>query len=442
MIDSAVSEGLAQLRAGVDGLLEADLSGLSSVEVTELLSALEVQRRRLDAVDAAVVAEVEARGVAGEYARCSTPELLISLLRVTSAEAKRRVAAAVELGPRVTVTGEPLPPLLPRVSDALREGVVSAAQVGVISRCLHDLEQVPDLAIHEVAPVVERLLVEAAQHEQPALLARTAQAVLARLDPDGAEPNEERAQRRRDFSLHKRADGTSTGRFELTAEATAACEAVFDSLAAPKPAEDGIADDRTAGQRRHDALLDAFTRLLRSGSLPETGGAPATIILTARWADFTTGEGVARTGHGDLWPMTQVRRLAERGAEIVTVLDDPLDGIVAFGRTRRYASAWQRRALAARDGGCSVPDCTVPAAWTEAHHVIPWLDGGNTDLDNMCLVCGYHHRNFEGRGWSVDITDGHPEWTPPAWLDPQQRPRRNTAHHIPDVTIGRDPPNA
>lgn len=51
MIDSAVSEGLAQLRAGADGLLDADLSGLSSVEVTELLSALEVQRRRLDAVD-------------------------------------------------------------------------------------------------------------------------------------------------------------------------------------------------------------------------------------------------------------------------------------------------------------------------------------------------------------------------------------------------------
>ncbi|HEV7204584.1 MAG TPA: hypothetical protein VGN18_08215, partial [Jatrophihabitans sp.] len=69
MIDTAVSEASALLRAGVDGLLAADLTALSSVEVAGLLSALEVQRRRLDAIDVAVIAQVGARGVAGEYAR-------------------------------------------------------------------------------------------------------------------------------------------------------------------------------------------------------------------------------------------------------------------------------------------------------------------------------------------------------------------------------------
>jgi hypothetical protein len=312
---------------------------------------------------------------------------------------------------------------------------VSAAQVGVLARCLRELEKVPGLAMHEVAPVVEGLLLDAAQHEHPRLLARTALAVLRRLDPDGAEPEEERAQRQRDFSLHKHADGTATCTGRLTPEATATWEAVLDSLAAPDPAENGAKDDRTAGQRRHDALLDTGRRLLNSGGLPDCGGAAATILLTATWADFTTGVGLARTGHGELWPMGALRRLAD-GAEVVTVLEDPLDGIIAFGTTRRLASPGQRRALTARDGGCSFPGCTVPAAWTEAHHVIPWLAGGRTDLDNLCLVCGYHHREFEKRGWQVDIVDGHPEWTPPAWLDPDQQPRRNTAHHLPDRTTG------
>ncbi|HET6877962.1 MAG TPA: HNH endonuclease signature motif containing protein, partial [Jatrophihabitans sp.] len=106
--------------------------------------------------------------------------------------------------------------------------------------------------------------------------------------------------------------------------------------------------------------------------------------------------------------------------------------VLALGRTRRLATHKQRLALAARDGGCSFPGCTRPAAWCEAHHVIPWRLGGRTDLANLCLVCRFHHREFERRGWRVAVRDGHPEWIAPPWLDPDQQPRRNTAHHPPD----------
>ncbi|WP_338179604.1 hypothetical protein, partial [Jatrophihabitans sp.] len=47
---------------------------------------------------------------------------------------------------------------------------------------------------------------------------------------------------------------------------------------------------------------------------------------------------------------------------------------------------------------------------------------------NLVLLCGYHHREFERRGWIVTMVDGTPQWRPPSWLDPQQRLRRNTAH--------------
>jgi hypothetical protein len=71
------------------------------------------------------------------------------------------------------------------------------------------------------------------------------------------------------------------------------------------------------------------------------------------------------------------------------------------------------------------------------HHIRSWVNPagppGPTDLDNLCLLCRYHHRHFAQAGWTVHIRDGLPEWTPPAWLDPTGTPRRNTTHHRPDL---------
>ncbi|MGN6781068.1 MAG: HNH endonuclease signature motif containing protein, partial [Marmoricola sp.] len=51
----------------------------------------------------------------------------------------------------------------------------------------------------------------------------------------------------------------------------------------------------------------------------------------------------------------------------------------------------QRRALRLRDGGCRAEGCTVPVAWTEAHHWHPWSRGGPTNLDDGVLLCNFHH---------------------------------------------------
>ena len=117
------------------------------------------------------------------------------------------------------------------------------------------------------------------------------------------------------------------------------------------------------------------------------------------------------------------------------VVFDDAGGVLAHGRSERCATPAQRRALAARDGGCAFPGCERPPAWTEAHHVIPWIQGGLTDLDNLVLLCRHHHRNFESWGWQVRINAGRPEWLPPPWIDPHRQPRRNTAHHRPDITF-------
>ena len=98
-----------------------------------------------------------------------------------------------------------------------------------------------------------------------------------------------------------------------------------------------------------------------------------------------------------------------------------------LGRTRRIASRGQSAALYARDIGCSFPGCHRAPEWCERHHIIPWIDGGETNLNNLTLLCVYHHHNFLARGWTCRINpDGIPEWRPPKWVDRDQKPLINT----------------
>jgi hypothetical protein len=84
------------------------------------------------------------------------------------------------------------------------------------------------------------------------------------------------------------------------------------------------------------------------------------------------------------------------------------------GRTSRVVTAAQRAALVVRDGGCAVPGCDRPPAWCEAHHLVHWLHGGPTDLQNLALVCRAHHRAVHEGGWRLGRDpDGHLTATPP-----------------------------
>ncbi|HZY27473.1 MAG TPA: DUF222 domain-containing protein, partial [Jiangellaceae bacterium] len=123
-------------------------------------------------------------------------------------------------------------------------------------------------------------------------------------------------------------------------------------------------------------------------------------------------------------------------AGISRVITDPASVPLDVGREQRTVTAGQWTALAVRDRGCAFPGCTRPAEWCIAHHITHWADGGPTDLDNLVLLCGYHHRAVHHHGWHVIMAaDRRPHFLPPPWVDPDQTPRRNTRpryeHHNP-----------
>ena len=65
--------------------------------------------------------------------------------------------------------------------------------------------------------------------------------------------------------------------------------------------------------------------------------------------------------------------------------------VLDLGRRTRVVTPAQRRALAVRDGGCVFPGCDRPPPWTDAHHLVHWLDNGPSNLDNLVLLCRRHH---------------------------------------------------
>src|SRR5689334_17729488 len=422
-----LNTALGHLAAAREQLTGVDLAALSRDELLELLTALEVDARRRAAVGYAVVAELESRGVGAEVGWSSTAVLLSERLRIGRREAAGRVRLAVELGHRRAMSGQPLPAKFPLVAAAVAQGAIGDRHAALICRTIDGLHD----AVLEQAGAVEATLVEHARTLNPDQLAVLTRTVRACLDPDGVLTAERDHDRHRHATLTTSPDGSERLQACLTGEATAVWQTILSTLARPVP--DGATaerDRRSPGQRRHDALLDAGQRLLRAGTLPDAGGTPATVLLTVTLEQVEARTGVVTTAHGGRISVPQALRIAAE-ADIVPVVVGDAGGVLGYGLTRRTASIGQRRALAARDPGCSFPGCDRPPDWCETNHVIPWVDGGRTDLPNLTLACGFHHREHRKRGWTCQMTAGVPDCRPPRWIDHTQTARRNTTRRLP-----------
>src|SRR5262249_57803931 len=156
------------------------------------------------------------------------------------------------------------------------------------------------------------------------------------------------------------------------------------------------------------------------------GGERLPLVLTMPYAKLTAQIGTGVLDTGEHLPASTARRMACDAKIIPAVLgteSQPLD----IGRANRTVSGPLRRAVALRDGGCTFPTCDIPPQWCVVHHLVSWADGGPTTLSNYALVCNAHHNTVHNSDWHIRIAeDGHPEWIPPAHVDPHRRPR---PHH-------------
>ena len=420
--------------------LSAKIASTSHDALTEAdLHAIVALREQVARRQSAVGHEIVARMVDEETpasAGISVREMMVNALRISRADAARRIADAQQLGPRRAFTGEPLPPKLPTTAAILARGEIGDEHVRLIQKFFKKL---PNTVSAEDRDRAEVLLAESAARVTPEDLAEIANRLLVTIDEDGPEPKDKvRARRRGVWFSPPDSDGMSGIHGYVDPETRGLVEAGTAKLAAPgmcdpeddEPRLDGEPDEdaarrdtRNPAQRMHDALRMIFRAILASGKLGQHRGLPATLLVTASLDQITSGEGWAVTGSGSLLPMSDVIRLASHAHHYLCIYDSHTQIPLYLGRSKRIASTGQRLALFGMEGGCSRPGCTVPADRCQVHHRDrDWVDGGRTDINELTLACPTCHRLLTSHGWRTRIgKDGRTEWIPPAVVDPPLR---------------------
>ncbi len=137
---------------------------------------------------------------------------------------------------------------------------------------------------------------------------------------------------------------------------------------------------------------------------------------------WKAGPGSASPAGAPCMPIADVIRLAAHANHYLAVFDEATGSALDLFRAKRVASPAQRIMLIGRDGGCTKPCCTVGAYGAQVHHAArDWVEGGQTNVDELGLACGPDNRMVDER-----------------WLDHQhQRSRRSRMDPTP--TVGHRP---
>jgi len=200
-------------------------------------------------------------------------------------------------------------------------------------------------------------------------------------------------------------------RFGLEAELPAAEGAVvaraIERAAARVPVMPDETGEAFADARRADALVT----LASGGSSGDGHAERPTVVVHALAEVLERDEGSCEIEGGGIVPVQSTRRLLCH-ARIQALVQDEHGHPVRVGRLRRDPPGWMVRQLRYRDRECTFPGCGA-RRFTQAHHIVWWEHGGATDLENLVLVCGYHHKLVHEFDWSVRREQDGARWFRP-----------------------------
>src|SRR5712692_6930665 len=296
-------------------------------------------------------------------------------LNLTATTASERVAMSRKLA------------ALANTEQALADGDISYRHAVLIAETASQLGD-------KFEAQAETILVDAAKELDPWRLQRAIWHLKHCLDADGVRSGANKVHGLRFLHLSQTFDGVYRIDGWLDAVGGATLNTALDSVMGPR-LED---DDRSAAERRADAAVEIARRQLDGGQLPEVGGQKPHLAISVDMATLSKEPGsmAAELEWSQPIPAETARRVA-CDAAITPIIDGEAD------HTSRVVPGATRRALIARDKGCRFPGCDCPPAWTDAHHVKHWADGGPTTLDNLLLLCRRHHRLVHEEGWTLEL---------------------------------------
>jgi hypothetical protein len=408
-------------------------------------------------------------------------DYLRARLRISRTEARRRIRVGAGTMPQTLISGGEAPPKYEHLAAGLADSEIG----GTAATLIHDtLERIrPVAAPDHLAAMEEQLTRQAAESDLDTLRV-VARSWEAAIDPDGREPSTEQLTAQQGvfvkgkrWGLHRlevratdeqyehlitamntatnprlhttfgpEASGlqaTETGPGHLTdaatGEAGAAAADPAGEAAAGRAGEAGPppgCPNPTRPQLLLQGLVGACQIALSTDQLPSAGGRRPQVMVTIDYQDLMNETEAGTTGQavfGGLITPRTVRKMA-CDADLIPIVFGGKGEVLDIGRAQRLFTPAQRRALVARDKGCAFPGCTMPAHWTEAHHIRFWKKHkGRTSVANGVLLCSFHHHLVHAGDWTIESIDGIPWFMPPAYIDPSQVPRRNRYRFPPDL---------
>ncbi|MGX5655304.1 DUF222 domain-containing protein [Geodermatophilus nigrescens] len=347
-------------------------SGIGTGDVLDDVAALVAERNRIDARLARAVRAAEASSAPERDGLKSMASWLRGHCRLSGHQASRLVGNGRALAH------------LPVLAEAHDAGLVTATQVAVAAEVTTPDRLAAAAAQGVDLGEIDAVLADVAIEQEHDALVVVVKRYCNALDPDGPEPDPTEGRR---MSVVRHSDGTVS--FHLHLDPVGA-ERFATAVEAHVQADRPAGDDRSRAQRLADGAVQLADTALATGATPQLRGVKPQVVVKVDAEDLVTGHGTAQLGSGALVSAARARWLA-CDSSIARVVMGP-DGVpLDVGRDQRLATRHIRRAAEVRDGGCVFTGCGAPTWWCDVHHLVHWLDGGPTSLENSALLCERHH---------------------------------------------------
>jgi len=333
----------------------------------------------IDSFEAVFAAGLRRFDKSGEY----SADGALSLIPWLRWKCKMSGSAAAE---RVTISRQL--EQLPQTRAAFASGDLGYQHVAFMARTA---EHVGTAAVRKA----ESNLLKSAETMDPGQFTGVLKNFEHRVDAEGALSEANRAHERRYFQISEPSDGLVRLDGQLDAEGGAIITTALNALMGPS----GKDDSRTPRQRRADALVEMARR--KSGGSADGSGPRPHLVIRASLETLTASPG-APAGElewGGTVPAETVRRIACDAA--LTRITGRGELAAEISRATRSIPSATRRALASRDHGCVADGCGRPPDWTDAHHIKHWVDGGETTMLNLVLLCRPHHKLVHEYDWTL-----------------------------------------
>ena len=393
-----VLSAYAAIDAAFDEITHVDPAYMTVEQKKAAITCSAKARARAEAWELRLLAASD--DIADETGARSTATWVANETREAHGAVRRRASLAAALDQRWA-----------RVAESLESGSLNLTQARVIVDAMDALPAGLEPALRTKAEVH---LVEQAAASGPRTWPGSASGCWRwsprrsprRPSTSDCSPRRRRNRKATRMFFRPRGDGSTDVNARLPDHVANRLRTYLDGYTSPRSKRLSEVDALPLSRRRGEAFCALLENLPSSG-LPQQGGAATTMSVVIDYGtllDDLGRAGVAVTSTGDRISADEARRMACQ-AGIIPFVMSGRSVILDQGRRKRLFDHHQRAALNLRFQECTEVDCSIPAAWTEAHHKLPWARGGRTDLDDGTLLCPFHHHRAHDPGW---ITRHHP----------------------------------